>query len=66
MLCRMPFNRPDSPLVKALAVTVCAIAVIGTTVFDWTWSNPEGNLLPLGIGVAAATLGVFFLLRQRL
>lgn len=51
----------DSPIATILGITVCAIAVLGTVFLDWTWSNPDGKLLPFAIGIVAAAAGLLFM-----
>ncbi|WP_277524799.1 multidrug transporter [Natrinema salsiterrestre] len=52
----MVFHRGSS-IGTVLGVLVMVIAIIGTVFLDWTWSNPDGEVLPLVIGGVAAVAG---------
>lgn len=57
-------RRNNSTIGTVIGVIVFAIAIIGTTYFDWTWENPEGNPVPLVIGGAAAVVAVFLVVQR--
>lgn len=60
----MVSHRDNSTLGTILGVLICGIAIFGTTFLGWTWENPEGKLLPLLLGVGAATVAVFIMYRN--
>jgi len=62
----MAFHQGSSTIGTVLGVLVMLIAIIGTVFLDWTWSNPDGQVLPLIIGgVAAVTGGLVMIQRIR-
>lgn len=60
----MASYRDNLTLGTVIGVLICGIAIFGTTFLDWTWENPEGKLLPILLGVSAATVAVFIMYRN--
>lgn len=54
----------NSTIGTVLGIAVFAIAIVGTRYFGWTWENPEGNLVLLAIGLGAAAVAVFLMVRR--
>lgn len=57
-------SRSNSNIGTVIGVSVVVIAIVGTTFLDWSWENPNGQLLPFVIGVIAAAAAVTIALRK--
>lgn len=57
-------KRDNSAISTVIGLVFVGVAIVGTTVLDWTWSNPDGKLLPLLIGVGAAVVGAIVIGRK--
>jgi len=55
--------RTDSWPVALFAAAVTAVAILGDTVFGWTWSDP--GPVQLAIGATVALVAVALLVRSR-
>lgn len=58
-------RRDGTTIGTVIGVVVMAVAIVGTQFFDWTWANPDGDLLPLAVGVGAAVVAVVLVVWQR-
>lgn len=56
-------SRNGSTVGTAIGLAVFVVAIVGSVFLDWTWENPEGKLLPLLLGVGAATVAVLVAVR---
>ncbi|RBI59529.1 multidrug transporter [halophilic archaeon] len=60
----MALHRDSSTIGTVIGFLVMIIAIAGTVFLDWTWSNPDGQILPLAIGVIAAVGGGLITLQR--
>ena len=58
-------KKSDSTVGTVIGIVVVLIAVGGALFFDWTWGDPDGPLLPVLLGIAAALGGALVFLRWR-
>lgn len=54
----MASHRDSSTIGTVVGIIIMIVAIAGSVFLDWTWSNPEEQLLPLILGVVAAVVGV--------
>lgn len=61
----MKAHRGDSSIGTVVGLLVFLVAIGGTVFLDWTWENPDGDLLPLVLGVGAAAVAVLVVIHNR-